>query len=520
MKLIVDNIVLKPDEELNEIKIIVKKKYNIEISKFQILRKSLDSRKKNNIVFKYRVIIDILDEKLANELLQDKNISLYQKKNFPKPVKNLKGLKAIVIGTGPAGLFCTLRLIEAGAVVSIFERGKSIKDRMADIKILENDGLLNEESNVLFGEGGAGTYSDGKLTTRINRPEVDWFYKTLVQCGAHKSILYESKPHLGTDKLRKIIKEIRTRIEESGSKIHFNEKLTDLIIKNNEAIGIITSLGNEYLCEKIMMATGHSARDIYELLSNKNVALEKKGFAIGVRVEHPRDFIDSIQYGNSKYKKILPAADYNLAFNNKKSGRGIYTFCMCPGGSIINSSSQKNMLCTNGMSLSSRNSEHSNSAIVVTVNENDVGDKILSGIDFQQKIEEAAFITGGSGFKAPAQKIESFMNNKLDNHSMSTSYKLGTVPAMLRDYLPPWIEEEIKNAINIFNNKMRGFRKGVLIGAETRTSSPVRIKRRDDYQSVNTKGLYPIGEGAGYSGGIVSSAVDGIRAADYIISES
>ena len=432
----------------------------------------------------------------------------------------MNDFNAIVIGTGPAGLFCSLRLIQAGAHVDIFERGKPVDDRINDILNLEEHGTLNPESNVLFGEGGAGTYSDGKLTTSINRPEIDWFYNELIDCGADPQILYESKPHIGSDKLRQIIKQIRNKILKSGSKIHFEEKLSDLLIKNNTVSGITTSSGNEYLCNTIILATGHSARNIYELLHAKGVTLEKKGFAIGVRIEHKRELINSIQYGNSPYKNILPAADYKLAYNNKTTGRGIYTFCMCPGGSIINSSSEMEMFCTNGMSLSSRDSDFSNSAIVVTINPEDTGDNILSGISFQRKIENAAFTASGSNFTAPAQTIKSFLNDTLSTTRPDTSFKFGTKPVKINDYLPSWIADEIKNGILHFSKKMPGFKDGILIGPETRTSSPIRITRDEGFQSINTRGLYPIGEGAGYAGGIVSSAIDGIKAADLIISSN
>ena len=523
MKIIIDNITLEPDKlqkETDSIIDSVNSEYKLNISEFEILRKSLDSRNNRNIVYRYRILVEIHDEDTANLLLNNKNISIYTYQDYPAPVKNIKGLKAIVIGTGPAGLFCALRLIQAGAYVDIFEMGKEIPERISDIENLESNGILNEQSNVLFGEGGAGTYSDGKLTTRINRPEIDWFYKQLIECGAKTSILYDSKPHLGTDKLREIIQLLRNRILKSGSSIFFNERVDDILIRDNKAIGIITSSGKEILCPTIILATGHSARSMYELLFEKGVTLEKKGFAVGVRVEHPRDIIDNIQYGNSPCKIILPAADYNLTYNNKKTKRGVYTFCMCPGGSIINSSSENGLFCTNGMSLSSRNSEYSNSAIVVTVNENDTKPSPLSGIDFQKQIEKAAFLSAENSFKSPAQKIKSFLNDKLDDEIVKSSYKFGTVPVMLKDYLPHWIINEIKKAINHFEKRMHGFKQGILVGAETRTSSPVRIVRGEDFQSVSIKGLYPIGEGAGYSGGIVSSAVDGIKAADSIISNS
>jgi uncharacterized FAD-dependent dehydrogenase len=392
---------------------------------------------------------------------------------------------------------------------------------MKDIEILEAEGILNSDSNTLFGEGGAGTYSDGKLTTRINKPEMFWFYKKLIENGAPESIAYESKPHIGTDQIQRVVKNIRKKIIDSGSDIKFNERVTDLYITNGKINGVATSKGNEFFSSHVILATGHSARDVYELLLQKNISLEKKGFALGVRVEHPIDEINRIQYGNSKYLEALPAAEYSLAYNNKSTKRGVYSFCMCPGGSIINSSSEDGMLCVNGMSMSMRDNNFSNAAIVVTVKEDDMGNNPLSGIELQREMERKAFESGG-GFKAPAQRINSFMNNKSDNKLPVSSYKKGIVPARLKDFLPPWITKELRDGLNFFNNKMHGFisHTGVLIGAETRTSSPVRITRNESMESFSVKGLYPVGEGSGYSGGIVSSAVDGIRAADMIISRT
>jgi uncharacterized FAD-dependent dehydrogenase len=345
-----------------------------------------------------------------------------------------------------------------------------------------------------------------------------WFYKKLIENGAPESISYESKPHIGTEHIQKIVKNIRKKIIESGSEIRFNEKVTDLYITNGKINGVATSKGNEFFSHNIILATGHSARDMYTLLQQKNVALEKKGFALGVRVEHPIDEINKIQYGNSKYKNALPAAEYILTYNNKSTNRGVYSFCMCPGGSVINSSSEDGMLCVNGMSMFKRDNRFSNAAIVVTVKTEDM-DHTLSGIDLQREIERKAFIAGGGNFKSPGQRIDSFINNKLDNHLPDSSYKNGAVPARLEDFLPSWITDEIRGGLKSFNNKMHGFisHSGMLIGAETRTSSPVRITRNESLQSVSVKGLYPVGEGSGYSGGIVSSAVDGIKAADMII---
>lgn len=520
MELLINNIVLNPDKSQDYIRKIISERYKIDnLKNCRIIKKSLDARNKNRIVYRYRVAVDVPAD-TATHLLKYKEITEYNKIIFPDPVFNLNRLKITIIGSGPAGLFCALRLIEANAEVIIFERGKIIDDRMKDISILEKTGTLNEESNVLFGEGGAGTFSDGKLNTGTNRPEINWFYKKLIECGAPDSIMYEAKPHLGTDKLRKIIKNIRKKILSSGGNIYFNERVSDILIHKDNISGIATSAGKEYPASILVIATGHSARDVYKLLNKKNINLEKKGFAVGVRVEHPTEMINSIQYGDSQHREILPSAEYYLRYNNKETGRGVYSFCMCPGGSVINASSEHGRLCTNGMSYSARNSPFSNSALAVTVNKHDPGEETFAGIDFQKKIEEAAFIAGDKTFSAPAQRITSFLQNKRDSMIPEASYKPGIVPGMLTDYLPAWIIKEIKEALYFFNKKMRGFisEHGLFIGAETRTSSPIRITRGDNFQSVSIKGLFPIGEGAGYAGGIVSSAVDGIKAADIIAS--
>jgi uncharacterized protein len=522
MKLIFDNITLDPDMDQEHIKKKIIERFSIDFDfEYSILRKSLDARKKNRIVYRYRVLLDVPDDR-AGSFLQEKDISVYVAKEFPAPAKYSKQGNVTIVGCGPAGLFCGLRLIEAGAQVDIIERGKAIEERMKDIGLLENEGILDEQSNVLFGEGGAGAYSDGKLMTRIRRIEIDWFFRKLVEFGAPPSILYEARPHLGSDRLRLIVKNIRRHIVGSGSRIRFNESMSDIIIFRGAVAGAVTSKGEELQGSILVLATGHSARDTYFLLQKKEILLERKGFAVGLRIEHPAALINSIQYGDSPYAEYLPAADYMLSYHNRKTNRGIYTFCMCPGGRVINSSSEKLRLCTNGMSLSGRNLPFSNSAIVVTVSPDDGQDDFLSGIGFQRMLEERAFGEGGGNFTAPAQRVTSFLRNRLDTGLPPVSYRPGVHAAELENCLPGWISTELKSGLRHFDTLMKGFitDQGVLIGTETRTSSPVRICRGDDFQSVSVRGLYPVGEGAGYAGGIVSSAVDGIRCADTILAQN
>ncbi len=519
MKLVIGDIILRPDQPETDLARVLFKQYSLEDNiKHVVLKRSLDARNKKNIYYRYRVMLEVPDER-ARELLERENISEYEEIHIPAVRKGPPAERVYVTGSGPAGLFCALRLIEAGFTVTVVEQGKPVPERMNDIGILEKSGTLHPWSNVLFGEGGAGTYSDGKLTTRTNRPEMHWFYEKLVQLGVSPSLLCNSRPHLGTDGVRTLVRHIRDHIHESGSEIRFNTRLEDLVIKEGVLRAIRLSPGEELPCPLLVLGTGHSARDTYRMLHEHAVHLEKKGFATGVRVEHPAELIQDIQYGKSRYRDILPSAEYSLACNNRKTGRGVYSFCMCPGGRVINSSSEENGLCTNGMSNSRRDSEYSNSAIVVTVRGDDTGDGALGGIEFQREIESCAYGAGGGRFTAPVQRIPSFFKRKLDTHVPQTSYRPDVSPSVFDDVLPAWITDEIRFAFKQFDKRMKGFitEEGIVIGVETRTSSPVRITRGPDMQSVSVAGLFPAGEGAGYSGGIVSSAVDGIRVADAII---
>lgn len=485
---------------------------------WRILRKSLDARDKNRIVYRCRVLLDLPDEAGAR-LLDQEGVAPYREEDKPSAPQRITGeLSVIIVGSGPAGLFCALRLVESGARVTIVERGRRIDERTRDLSALKFGGTIDPESNVLFGEGGAGAYSDGKLLTRIHRPEVAQFFNYLAELGAPHEIQYEHRPHLGTDRLMSLIKALRARIEKAGGRYLFNERAVEIISREGRAYGVRTASGQELLADALVLATGHSARDIYELLARSGIALEKKGFAVGVRIEHPAELISFIQYGPAALKKLLPAADYRLSYKNPASGRGVYSFCMCPGGQVINSSSEEGMLCVNGMSYSTRSGAYSNAAIVVSVSESDISGGALAGVEFQRQIESKAFKAGGGGFYAPAQRITSLLSGRVDDVLPAVSYEPGARPADMRSYLPPWAADEISHALKSFDRSMKGFicDQGVVIGAETRTSSPVRIPRGEDFQSLSLKGLFPAGEGAGYAGGIVSSAVDGMRTADAV----
>jgi len=488
----------------------VKGLFSFDVTVKKILRRSVDARKKSAVVINYRVEVET-DNKNAEQMRAfgfSETAEVQKETLSAKKIKSTK--EVIVIGAGPAGLFAALRLIDAGFSVTILERGKKAEERMRDIEILETDGILNAESNAVFGEGGAGTYSDGKLTSRIHRGDIDYFFSRMVEFGANERILFESKPHVGSDVLREVVKNIRMFIERSGSSVRFSTRADDFSIEGVK-INVKTPSG-EFCADELILAIGHSARDTYEMLSDKMI-LEKKGFAVGSRIEHPAEFINKSQYG--RFSEFMSAADYKLVFNNPKTGRGVYSFCMCPGGFVVNSSSEEKMFCVNGMSNSARDAEFSNSAVVVSVKPEDVSGGALEAVEFQRKIERSAFV---DKFKAPSVRARDFLINRTSKSLPKNSYRNGCVSCDLTSIFPEFIISEMKAGLRRFDSIIRGFsEEGLLIGAETRTSSPVRIKRTKEMTAEGFSNVYPVGEGAGYAGGIVSSAVDGIRAADAII---
>jgi uncharacterized FAD-dependent dehydrogenase len=483
---------------------------------YSIMRRSIDARKKRSVVWHYRCLVEI-DSQKAIELV-DAGFASYSKQPQVYTAPEIsRRPHAIIVGSGPAGLFCALRLIESGSTVTLFERGKQIGERDDDVRLLKEKGELDPESNVVFGEGGAGTYSDGKLTTRIHRGPIEYVLEKLVMYGAPSSIMYDAKPHIGTDVLSRIIRAMREEIVSRGGDVRFGERVTGIIHEQSRAAGVNTASGKEYRGDMVVLATGHSARDVYEMLYAQGISLEKKGFSVGFRIEHPAAFINMVQY--DIYTAYLPAADYRLAYHDLETKRGVYSFCMCPGGEVINSSSEQGFLCVNGMSHSARDAIHSNAAIVVTVGPDDLPDDPRAGIYFQRTIEKRAFDCGGGGFRVPAQSAILF-GGKNPGSLHDISYRPGAVPSQLTGIFPEWITEPLIRGLSYFDQCIPGFlAEGICIGAETRTSSPVRITRGATMESVNLTGLYPIGEGAGYAGGIVSSAVDGVRCADMIVSE-
>jgi len=504
---------LPPGQSDGELASVASRKFHATLSLHRILKRSLDARKKDRIVVKFRAVFGAADGDRARLVRQ--GAQPWVPEQPEKPTSAAHRPRVVIVGSGPAGLFCALRLQERGVNCTVLEQGKKVDERHLDIERLCANGTLDSDSNVVFGEGGAGTYSDGKLTTRIHKPGISWVFDRLVDYGAQGSILYDAKPHIGTDVLCKVVASIRSDLTTRGSRLLFGQKVVDLVVQDGRIVAVRTSRGDEFEADAVVLACGHSARDLYERLAATGVSLEPKGFAVGVRIEHPAEFINRAQYGS--WAAHLPAADYRLAWNNPFTGRGTYSFCMCPGGEVINSSSEPGLLCVNGMSLSGRDSCRSNAALVTTVGPQDLPAGVLGGLEFQRALEKAAFVAGGGGQSSPVCTVRSFLERRPPSSVPPTSYRPRVAPADFDAFLPPFLAEELRLAITDFDRKVPGFAaEGTLIGVETRTSSPVRILRGEDFQSPGLRGVFPAGEGAGYSGGIVSSAVDGVRIADFL----
>lgn len=518
-------LVLSPKEVSNSM--IVRSKVsdalNVDINRIKqidLIKKSIDARQKNiKVLLNVRVHIDEITPK--EELYPFLNVK-YQEVSERSP-------QVIIVGAGPAGLFAGLKLLEHGIKPIILERGKDVDSRRKDLALISREGKIDPNSNFCFGEGGAGTFSDGKLYTRSKKKgPIEKILGILHTHGAKENILYEAHPHIGTDCLPDIIKRIRYTILNHGGEIHFNSLVTDLLITDpaedekkstlskREIIGVITS-NNEVYYGPVILATGHSSRDTMFLLKSKNIKIEPKGIAVGVRLEHPQTLIDSIQYhdinGRGKY---LPPAEYSLL--TRIEDRGVYSFCMCPGGIVVPSASGPSQSVVNGMSSSSRGSKWANSAIVVEINESDIpGTDSLKMLAFQENIEKDFFKAANGTQQAPAQRMTDFVNGLSSSSLNESSYQGGLISSRVDLLLPSSISERLKKAFVEFGKKKKGFltSKATVIGAETRTSSPIRIPRDiDTYEHIDVSGLYPAGEGAGWAGGIVSSALDGQNAAE------
>lgn len=519
---------IKIDASLNSDKILFSKVARLlkikesDISDFKILRKSYDARKKPDVKIIYSVFVDLKDKSLENKILNKPgklNICKYVPVSYTVSSDGYKSThRPIIIGAGPAGLFAALLLSEKGYAPIIFERGKKVEDRTKDIDNFWEKNILNHESNVSFGEGGAGTFSDGKLNTQVHDKSGrnDYVLHNFVECGAPADILYDAKPHVGTDVLKDVITNLRKKIEDNGGEFHFESCITDFIIDNNELKGLEINHSEKVECQDVILSIGHSARDTIKKLYGHNILMTAKNFAVGFRVEHTRKFIDISQYG--KVEDFLPAAPYKLTAN-LSNNRGVYSFCMCPGGYVVNASSESDSMVVNGMSYSGRDADNSNSAIVVTVGEKefDLNDP-MSALKYQSEIEKKAYELG-KGY-IPQQLYSDFKENIASSGygSYASCTKGKTTFENLRQIFSEDINNSFIDGMNAFDRRIPGFASEdvILSGIESRTSSPVRIVR--DERGISTiRGIFPCGEGAGYAGGIMSAAMDGLKIAEKVM---
>jgi uncharacterized FAD-dependent dehydrogenase len=489
-----------------------------ELKSLCVVRKGIDARKKPQIRFVYTLEFSLADEEgFQRRHLADPDVASVP----PAPVDSFPRLtsagRIVIVGTGPAGLFAALRLSEYGLSPVVLERGKPVEERVRDVERFWAEGILDGGSNVQFGEGGAGTFSDGKLTTRVRDDNLRYVLRKLVEFGAPQDILFLAKPHIGTDRLRRVVTALRRHLESRGIDFLFGHQLTDIVSHAGQLCGIVANEAREFPCNCLILAPGHSARDTYGMLARRNVHLEQKPFAVGVRVEHPQELVNRVQYGLKAHEQ-LPPADYALAHNNRSTGRSAYSFCMCPGGVVIAASSETGGVVTNGMSAYRRSSPYANSALVVNVGHGDFPPhEPLAGVEFQRDLERKAFSAGGGNYRAPAQNLLAFLDGR-GHHPLSSTYRPAVTEADLSLFLPSFVTQTLREGLRFFDRKMGGFvtAEATLVGVETRTSAPVRIVRGDNLQSVSLPGLYPTGEGAGYAGGIMSAALDGIRVADAV----
>ena len=482
-----------------------------DINDIKVLRKSIDARK-SLIIFNYKVAVYIKEQ-------------MPESSTYTFNYKDVSNAKAVhIIGFGPAGMYAALRCIELGYKPIVLERGKNVKDRRRDLKAINQEHFVNEDSNYCFGEGGAGTYSDGKLYTRsLKRGDVRRIFENLVFHGATEQILIDAHPHIGTNKLPKVVQNIRETILKYGGEIHFESRVIDFTIKDNTIKAIRLLNNTEMTVDRVILATGHSARDIFYLLHKKNIALRAKSFAMGVRVEHPQHIIDSIQYNcQGKRDELLPAASYSLV--QQVNDRGVYSFCMCPGGFIVPAATANGEIVVNGMSPSKRNNPFANSGIVVEINVDKDLPKyehfgVLKGLEYQKDLERLAFTSGGRNQTAPAQRLTDFVEGRLSNNLNTTSYQPGLKSAPLHSLLPKLIGGRLRTGFKTFGKKMHGYytSEANVVGVESRTSSPVNIPRNENLEHPEIEGLFPCGEGGGYAGGIVSAAMDGERCAEAAI---
>lgn len=504
------------DKKLREIICKTLRIEPVDLLAFHIVKRSLDARKKPNVFYNFSFHVEVKSEKRI--LKKNKKLQVVKHESYQYPVVKTKSAP-IIIGFGPAGIFAAYILAELGLNPIVFERGGSVDDRTESVAKFWRQGILNLDSNVQFGEGGAGTFSDGKLTTRSKDLRAKKVMEVLVKHGAPEEILYSNKPHVGTDVLKSVVKSMREYIVEKGGKVHFDSKVEKLIIENDNCKGVILSNGQKYNSDHVVLAIGHSARDTYEMLYEKGLFIEQKPFAMGVRIEHHQSTIDLNQYGDLAHRKYLGASDYKLTYQ-AANGRSVYSFCVCPGGMVVASASEEGGLVVNGMSEHARDQKNINGALLVQVKTEDFeSDHPLAGVAFQRKYESLAYKIGGHDFKAPSQTVGSFLGRSRNEIGViHPSYRPEVLLTELKECLPSFIVEALSEAVLDFGRKIEGFDAddAILTAIESRSSAPIRMFRERETMMSNFLGLYPIGEGAGYAGGIVSSAIDGIKVAEII----
>ncbi|MCH4890527.1 hypothetical protein EZV73_23300 [Acidaminobacter sp. JC074] len=483
---------------------------------YKMVKRSLDARKRPNVFYNCSVEIDVRNEKQV--LKKNKKLSLVKSMAYVYPAVKDKP-SPIVVGMGPAGLFSAYILSELGLKPIVLERGEAVDERTLTVQNFWREGILNPNSNVQFGEGGAGTFSDGKLTTRSKDPRSKKVMEVLVKHGAPEEILYMNKPHVGTDILKDVVKSMREYILEKGGQVYFNAKVEDFMIEDDKIKGVVLDDGRKFNCQHVILAVGHSARDTYEKLYEMGLDIEQKPFAMGVRIEHHQTTIDENQYGDLKHRRFLGASDYKLTYQ-ASNGRSVYSFCVCPGGMVVASSSEEGGLVVNGMSEHARDQKNINGALLVQVKPEDFGsDHPLAGVEFQRKYERLAFDLGGKDYTAPSETVGSFLSQGQNAiTSIQPSYRPKVLMTSIDKCLPTFVTEALREGIKDFGKKIKGFDDGqaVLTAIESRSSAPIRMIRNRESMESNFKGLYPVGEGAGYAGGIVSSAIDGIRIAEIV----